>query len=87
MKRMEQEEQAKIKELHYQAEANGLRTLLAVNGITENYIRHRNQLKAWSEMSSNPNNKIVLPYNSVPLLGAQSLLASLANTDGIHDEE
>jgi len=64
-----------------EAEADSIRKLLSVTGITPEYLRHRNQLQAWSTMASNPNNKIVLPYNSVQLLGAQSLFHSIANTD------
>eukprot|EP01026_Neomeris_dumetosa_P021455 TRINITY_DN187608_c0_g1_i1.p1 TRINITY_DN187608_c0_g1~~TRINITY_DN187608_c0_g1_i1.p1 ORF type:complete len:142 (-),score=15.62 TRINITY_DN187608_c0_g1_i1:1-402(-) len=84
-RRMEEEEKAKALELQYRTEANGLQTLLSVSGITEEYIRHRNQLKAWEEMSQTPNNKIVLPYNSVQLLGAQSLFSSIANSAGSDD--
>merc|ERR1712098_519606 len=76
--RMEQEEKAHNLVKQFEAEAEGLRTLLQVPGINTEYLRHRNQLEAWGAMASNQNNKIVLPYNSVPLLGAQALLGSLS---------
>jgi regulator of protease activity HflC (stomatin/prohibitin superfamily) len=76
-RRMEQEESSKTLVLQFEAEAEGLKRLLQVPGITMDYLRQRNQLEAWAAMASNPNNKIVLPYNSVPLLGAQALMHSL----------
>lgn len=82
---MEQAQKAQNIIAQAEAEAEGMKKILAVTGIAEEYLRHRNQLAAWTEMANNPNNKIVLPYNSVQLLGAQSLMHSLANTDPKHE--
>lgn len=38
------------------------------------YMKTREQTKAWGSMAANPNNKIVLPYDQLPLLGAQALM-------------
>lgn len=78
-RKVEAEVEAQNLILSYEAEAEGIKKLLAITGIDGEYLRHRNQIQAWASMASNPNNKIVLPYNSVPLLGAQALMQSLAN--------
>merc|ERR1712110_830479 len=52
--RMEQEERAHNLVKQHEAEAEGMRTLLQVPGITAEFLRHRNQLEAWTAMASNP---------------------------------
>lgn len=53
---------------------------LLTSGLPTDYFIQEMKTKAWESMASNPNNKIVIPYESCKLLGASHLMHSLISS-------
>lgn len=49
----------------YQAEAQGLKSLLQVPGLTSDYLHYRSLQQGWKELASSQNAKIIMPFDAM----------------------